>query len=68
MVGPCRFQKDGPLQLEMKRWDDTEGEEGLREIGFDAICLVVNVMVDRVIAEQELERIPGKVPPTMIIN
>lgn len=45
-----------------------EGEEGLGEIGLDSPGLVVDVVIGSIVACDELERIPGELVATVVVN
>lgn len=45
-----------------------EGEERLREVSLDTKRLVMNIVVDRVIREEDLERIIWESVSTMVIH
>lgn len=45
-----------------------EGKERLRKVGLDAPCLMVDIVVSSIVGCDELQRIPGKMIATMIID
>ena len=70
MEEPYMSQTNDPLPLVYSSVQNqiTKRKERLREIRFNAVLLMMNIMIDRIIAEQELKWVPWEIPSTMIIN
>lgn len=63
------FRKYDPLPLVWSTQEThTKCKERLREIRLNSVGLVMNIVIYRIVAKQELERIPREVPSTMIID
>jgi hypothetical protein len=45
-----------------------DGEEGLREVGLDSPCLMMDVVVCGIVAGDELQRVPREVVATVVVH
>ena len=46
----------------------TISKEWLWKVCFNSVCLMVHIMINRIVIEQELKRVPREIPSTMIVH